>query len=163
MRALLPALLAAAVALPAAAGDLGVMPFSGQMAIEWMAREDDGSGGFTGRYTIRGGTDEDGGAETLLGGFSLRCEGTLTVADGALVHDRADCALGDRFGNRMRMMLAAGPGVWGWHTLAVSFSEGTGPYRRVRGSGAVIRSMHLAPENTTPWGFFAGDVAWRLD
>lgn len=162
MRALLPALIGAAIALPAPARDLGTLPFSGQMAIEWIAREDDGSGGFSGRYAIRGGLDDEGG-ESLFAGFALACQGTLAAAPGRLVQDGGVCRLTDRHGSGATLRFTATPGEWNWHLLSVSVSEGTGPYVRVRGSGVLIRAMHAAPESASPWGLFTGSIAWRLD
>jgi hypothetical protein len=163
MRTLLVALLAAAVASPASARDLGSMPFSGRMALDWVAREDDGAGGFTARYAIRGGLDDDGEDAALLAGFSLACEGTLTLARGLLVDDHGTCSLSDAWGNRATMRYQAGPCAWGSHALAVTVSGITGPYAHVFGSGTVARGMLLPPENASPWGVFAGKIAWRLD
>jgi hypothetical protein len=161
MRALF-ALLAVA-ASPAAARDLGTMPLSGQMAIEWIAREDDGEGGFVGRYRIRGGIDGADGTETLLGGFHIACRGTMRVTAGMLLSDEAACRATDRHGNVMWLDLDAVPGAWDMHRLAVRVGDGSGVYRRLSGQGWLVRIMHLGPLAAGPWGFINGTVSWRLD
>lgn len=163
MRTLAAALLAAAVGLPAAAGDYAVMPFSGHMGLDWVARQDDGAGGVIARYAIRGVLEDDDGRGVLFGGFSFACEGTLNLAQGGLVGDHGTCSLSDGWGNRATMLYEAGPCAWSGHVLTVRISGMTGPYARVHGTGTVARGMLLPPENASPWGVFAGSIAWRLD
>jgi hypothetical protein len=161
MRALFALL--AVVASPAAARDLGTMPLSGQMAIEWLAREDDGEGGFVGRYRIRGGIDGADGEETLLGGFHIACRGTMRVTGGTLLSDEAACRATDRYGRFMWLDLAAVPGAWDMHRIAVRVGDGSGVWRRLSGQGWLVRIMHLGPLTAGPWGFINGTVSWRLD
>jgi len=159
MRALV--LAALLLAAPASGRELGTMPVSGQMALEWLAIEDDGEGGFTGRYRARGGTDGADGEETLLGGFDLACRGTIRVIGVRVVADEAACRATDRHGNAIWLDLSAEPGPWEVHRLAVQVGEGTGIYARLSGTGTVTRVMHLAPTSAGPWGFLAGSIVWQ--
>jgi len=153
-----------AVPLPLHAGvarDLGPMPLSGQMVIEWVALEDDGKGGFVGTWRGRGGTDGADGEEALLGGFDLACRGTMAVRDGSVLSDEAACRASDRHGNAVWLDLAAEAGPWHGHRIAVRAGDGTGLYARLSGTGRLTRMMHIAPTSAAPWGFFAGSIAWR--
>jgi hypothetical protein len=165
MRAL-AILVAALVALPAIARDLGTMPFSGQMAIEWTAIEPGPDGVFTGRYRLRGGSDGEGssrGEEAMLSGFDIRCLGTMQFGQGQILSDEASCRVTDRFGEGLWLDIRSGAGTWGWHTLALTFTDGTGPYARVSGEGTVTRAMNTSPASAVPWGLFNGQVRWRRD
>lgn len=161
MRALLAAL--AFAASPAAARDIGPLPFSGQLAVEWLLREDDGESGFLGRYRMRGAIDGADGEESLLGGFEFACRGTMRVTGGTLLSDEASCRATDRHGAFIWIDLTATPGPWDVHCLEVRVGDGSGLYRRITGSGVVERIMHLGPLAAAPWAFFAGTIAWRLD
>ncbi|WP_291298665.1 hypothetical protein [Elioraea sp.] len=165
MRAL-AILVAALAALPASGRDLGTMPFSGAMAIEWIAIEPGADGVVTGRYRLRGGIDGDGalgGEEALLSGFDIRCVGVMQFGQGFLLSDEASCRVTDRFGEGLWLDIRSGADTWGWHRLTLTFADGTGPYARVRGEGQVTRAMHTDPASRTPWGMFHGEVRWRLD
>jgi hypothetical protein len=162
MRALI-LVIAALAALPAASRDLGMMPFSGQLAFEWIAREDDGKGGFTARYRLRGGTDEAIGGEMLLGGFGLACQGTLHVVAEELLADDVSCRLSDTHGNGAWLDLRGRQGGWRWHGMDGRVGDGSGIYARLRGEVSLIRTMHMGPETSSPWGFFSGTVRWRLE
>lgn len=159
-------LVATLAALPAAGRDLGTMPFSGQMAIEWIAVEPGPDETFIGRYRARGGSDGEGvlgGEEALLSGFDIRCVGTMQTGHGRMLSDEASCRVTDRFGEGLWLDIRSGADSWGWHTLTLTFADGTGPYSRVRGEGTVTRVMHTSPGSAAPWGLFNGQVRWRLD
>jgi hypothetical protein len=159
-------LLATLAALPAAARDLGTMPFSGQMAVEWTAIEPGPEAALTGRYRLRGGTDAEGvlgGEEALLSGFDIRCVGTMQLGHGRILSDEASCRVTDRFGEGLWLGIRSGADVWGWHRLMLTFAGGIGPHARVRGEGEATRAMHTAPGSEAPWGLFSGEVRWRLD
>ena len=98
-----------------------------------------------------------------VSGVSLAGEGTLTLAREFPTDGRGTCGLSDACGDRATMLHQAGPCAWGSHALTVSVSGGTGRYARVSGSGTVARGILLPPENASPWGVFAGSIAWRLD
>jgi hypothetical protein len=151
------------VASPAMGRELGPMPLSGQMALEWIAVEGDGAGGFVGLYRARGGFDAGDGGESLLAGFHIACRGTMRVADDRIVADEAACRATDAHGNGVWLDLAAVPGGWGWHVLTVRVGQGSGVYARLSGQGEVIRVMHVPSTSAAPWGYLSGRVVWRLD
>jgi hypothetical protein len=161
--ALLAAVLAA---MPATGRDLGTMPFSGQMAIEWIAVEPGPGATSIGRYRARGGSDGDGaigGEEALLSGFDIRCIGTMQFGPRTLLSDEASCRITDRFGEGLWLDIRGGAEAWGFHALTLTFADGTGPYARVSGVGEVTRVMLTEPASLAPWGLFNGQVRWRLD
>jgi hypothetical protein len=147
----------------AAARDLGVMPLSGQLTIDWTAIEPGPNGMFTGRYRLHGGIHDSEGNEMLLAGFDLRCVGTMQFGRGMLLSDEASCRATDSHGAGLRLDITGGADRWGWHTLTLILRDGTGPYVRVRGQGQVTRVMHDPYGSAAPWGVFSGAVRWRLD
>ncbi len=164
MRPLLAALILAGLhAAPVPAREIGTLPLSGQMAFEWIASEPEADGMVTARYRVRGGTDGEGGSESLLGGFDLQCSGTMRFGAGAILADRAACKLTDRFGSQMWMDLQAQPGRWDWHGLTATLGDGTGPYARLHGTARFVRIMHLPPDSMMLWAYFVGTVDWRRD
>ncbi|WP_158639233.1 hypothetical protein [Elioraea rosea] len=154
------ALIVTMAAAHASAQQIGVLPFSGQMSLEWLGLEPDNDGVVSARYRARGGTDGDGG-EALLAGFDLGCTGTMRFEPGRLLADNAACALTDRFGQGMRLTLEAESGPWGWHTLRARVEDGSGPYARLRGRATLTRIMHGPPERPMLWAYVHGAVAWE--
>lgn len=164
MRAAL-ALLACLATLPAQARELGTMQVSGQMTLDWIAVEPDAGGGFTARYRVFGSIDDsDGtGQEMLMAGFDLRCVGTMRVTHGRLETDEASCRLANGYGHGLWLDIRSTDQPWEAHLLRLSFGDGAGPYARVRGTGEAMRVMHAMPHYAAPWGFFNGEVRWRLE
>lgn len=146
----------------AAARELGVMDLSGQLTLDWTAREDDGEGGFVGRYRLRGGTDGEGPGEALFGGQMIACVGVMHVNEALLWSDVAWCRIGDDRGNGVILLLVGEAGPWIAHSIRLCVTSGEGHYARMRGEGTALRAMHVAAGSSSPWGMFAGEMRWRL-
>ncbi|WP_144186870.1 hypothetical protein [Elioraea rosea] len=145
--------------------DLGTMPFSGVMTVEWIASEPSDGDVETVRYRIVGSVDGDtgDGREALLSGFDLRCVGTMELGGGLIQSDEASCRVTDRYGEGMWLDLASGQDTWSWHTLKARFGDGTGPYATVRGEGELTRAMLIPPGSTAPMGVFHGFIRWSRE
>lgn len=166
MRRLATAALLVLASSPAfAARDLGTMPFSGVMTLEWIASEPGPGDVETVRYRIVGFVEGDtgDGQEALLSGFDLRCVGTMQLGDGLIQSDEATCRVTNRYGEGMWLDLASGQDSWAWHTLKATFANGTGAYRTVRGEGELTRAMLIPPASTAPMGVFHGFIRWSRD
>lgn len=141
---------------------LGLHRIDGAAHLIWTAREDDGSGHWSGAYSMRGRLDRiDEGNETLLGGWNFRCDGLMSGAGDWIAEDRGSCRFEDEAGRHFVADFAATPGPWSATLLRIGFHGGTGIYRTLHGEGTIARLMRLPRRAAVGWGFLNGAISWH--
>jgi hypothetical protein len=157
-------LAAGAIAPVMAERDLGLHWIHGAVDLIWAARETEQRGTWSAAYAMRGSLDRSADDdETLLAGWSFRCDGTMSGASGRIEQDAGTCLFEDGGENRVFARFSVAPGPWASTALRIGFFGGTGLYRTLHGEGTIERRMHLPLADTTGWGFLTGTIAWHRD